>query len=131
MGLLDDKGSPTARVTAVQQDVSVRLSGGREPVGAALSSASDAGVAASLPDEGTAPRRAKGVLNPSRQRGCFQRETAAKGCRIPLLLFIGSCVRAGRVRACPRGAGHILPAGSGSAWRVVAGMPGLSTGVLP
>lgn len=107
-----------AGVTAVRQDVSVCLSGGCEPVGAALPSSSgggDAGAAALLPDEEIALRRAGGALNPSRQRGCFQRETAAKGCRIPLLLFIGSCVRAGRVRARPRGAGRILPAGRGSA----------------
>lgn len=81
------------KVLAVQQDMSVHLSRGCEPVGAAMSSSSgggDAGVAALLPDEGVAPQRARGALSLTRQCGCFQCETAGKGCQIPL--FIVSCV---------------------------------------
>lgn len=78
-----------------------------EAAGAALPSSSGeagAGAVALLPDEGIAPQRARGVLNLTRQRGCFHCKTAAKGCRIPLPLFIGHHVRAGRARARPSAA---------------------------
>lgn len=79
-----------------------------EPAGAALPSSSSgeagAGAVASLPDEGIAPQRARGVLNLTRQRGCFHCKTAAKGCWIPLPLFIGHHVRAWRACARPSAA---------------------------
>lgn len=80
-----------------------------EPAGVALPSSSSsgeagAGAVASLPDEGIAPQRARGVLNLTRQRGCFHCKAAAKGCWIPLPLFIGHHVRAWRACARPSAA---------------------------